>query len=563
MADKKKTRKWVVRAIVAFLVIMLLLTFFSNTIMNATIPKVVAEKSTWGTLSFATTVKGNINIDNKVEYKVPKELAGRKVKSVEITEYDEAIKDQTVAVILEAADEDDETYKTTKETLEEKLKDQEYANRTPATKDTTIEMAEADVKAKEEAVRLAEADLNLANNRDATIAQANQTINDNTPALNAANADFEAASASIEAYNARISEIDTEISSLQDTMLVFERMGTPIPQPTPADAVPVTPEKGSVEELMVQMDNLQMEKISINENLEDAQNRQNNASAEKARLEGIINEATAVLESAETTKTADEARKALEEANKDLAEARTDLSNAQVNAGIESDKKRDSKEKENKEIEDLKKKLEEYEKNMKITEIKAPADGQFFKINVGEGDELTEKTVLFSVLPEDRKGSVEFTVKAEDCKGLAKGMELQPDSNDIDSIIITSIKPDSADPRNSKIVKCDVVSDFLFQDYEISVTISKSNQNYENIVPSSAVIKDNSGEFVYALVESSTPLGSKFTVKKIDVQVEASDGMRTAIKGEKLDSKYQYITRSEEPLKDGDRVRLQDYSKKE
>ena len=80
MADKKKSRKWVVRAIVAFLAILLILTFFSNTIMNATIPKVVAENAVWGNLSFTSTATSTIEVENKIDYKVPKELAGRKIE---------------------------------------------------------------------------------------------------------------------------------------------------------------------------------------------------------------------------------------------------------------------------------------------------------------------------------------------------------------------------------------------------------------------------------------------------------------------------------------------------
>ena len=121
MADKKKTRKWVVRAIVAFHVIMLLSTFFSNTIMNATIPKVVAEYSQRGTLSFAHTAKSTVDIVNKIEYKVPKDLAGRKIKSVDVTNYDMAEKDSTVAVTLETVDEEDDTLQQLKDELKTKL----------------------------------------------------------------------------------------------------------------------------------------------------------------------------------------------------------------------------------------------------------------------------------------------------------------------------------------------------------------------------------------------------------------------------------------------------------
>ena len=563
MADKKKTRKWVVRAIVAFLVIMLLLTFFSNTIMNATIPKVVAEYSQRGTLSFAHTAKSTVDIVNKVEYKVPKDLAGRKIKSVDVTNYDMGEKDKTVAVTLETVDEEDETLQQLKDELKSKLDEKKYDERTPEAEDTSIKTAEESVQMYQDAVTAAQNDLNLAQNRDGTIAAAQATIDANSPALAAATAEFDAASASVETIQGRMSEIDTEIANLQDKLVMYEIAGQEIPEPTPPGSAPVTPEPNTPLEVIVQMDNLNAEKANLAESLEDAQTRVNNSSAEKTRLEGIIGEATGIIEGASSTKTVEEAQKALDEANKSLAEARKSLSDAQVNAGINRDKSADAKQKANDEIEKLQKKIEKIEENNKITEIKCPASGYITNITASEGATLTEDDKLFAIIPEDPKGEVKFSFKTEDVRGMAQGQELVPDSSEFDKCIIKTIKPDPDDPRGTRIVVCEVKAEYLYQDEPITVTAGKSNDQYDCIVPSSAVIKDNSGNFVYALVESSTPLGSKFTVKKIDVEIENSDGARTAIKGEKLDDKYQYVTRSEEPLKDGDRVRLQDYSKKE
>jgi multidrug efflux pump subunit AcrA (membrane-fusion protein) len=100
-------------------------------------------------------------------------------------------------------------------------------------------------------------------------------------------------------------------------------------------------------------------------------------------------------------------------------------------------------------------------------------------------------------------------------------------------------------------------------DEEITVNAGRGNDNYKCVVPSSAVSKDNNGAFVYVIVGSSTPLGDKYNVKRVDVTVEATDGSASAIKGEGLD-KYDVmiVVRSEKPLEDGQRVRLEDYSAK-
>ena len=59
MDDAKyfKNRKWVIKAGIAFLVIMGLLTFFSNTIMNYSLPQVRAQNPTQGSIS--ESIKGS------------------------------------------------------------------------------------------------------------------------------------------------------------------------------------------------------------------------------------------------------------------------------------------------------------------------------------------------------------------------------------------------------------------------------------------------------------------------------------------------------------------------
>ena len=95
----------------------------------------------------------------------------------------------------------------------------------------------------------------------------------------------------------------------------------------------------------------------------------------------------------------------------------------------------------------------------------------------------------------------------------------------------------------------------------LTATADRSNADYEHVIASSAVNEDNSGTFVYVIQEASSPLGDKYTVKRVDVTIEAEDGALTAISGNGIDSGM-IVIRSEEPLQDGDRVRLEDYSSK-
>ena len=59
-------------------------------------------------------------------------------------------------------------------------------------------------------------------------------------------------------------------------------------------------------------------------------------------------------------------------------------------------------------------------------------------------------------------------------------------------------------------------------------------------------------------------LYDKYEVKRVSITVENTDGSLSAIKpssdGESLLNEGMIVTRSEKPLHDGDRVRLEDYS---
>ena len=93
----------------------------------------------------------------------------------------------------------------------------------------------------------------------------------------------------------------------------------------------------------------------------------------------------------------------------------------------------------------------------------------------------------------------------------------------------------------------------------ITVTADKGNATYDHVVPSSAVSEDNSGQFVFVVNQTSGPLGDRYTVRRVSISVLETSGAFCAIQGEGLDN-VMVVTRSEEPLHNGDRVRLEDYS---
>ena len=122
-----------------------------------------------------------------------------------------------------------------------------------------------------------------------------------------------------------------------------------------------------------------------------------------------------------------------------------------------------------------------------------------------------------------------------------------------------NVHPDERNPREKRIVKCSIQGYDIWPGLQLTVTAGRSNADYDHVIPCSAVGEDNAGTYVYVIVESSGPLGDKYTVRRVSVTVEKTDGTLCAISGEGIDQGM-IVTRSEKPLHNGDRVRLEDYS---
>ena len=91
--DGKKRREWVKNAAIIFLTIMLLLTFFSNTIMNYSLPEVATQYVQSG--SITAKVRGTGNVEATDPYNV--EVKGsRVIASVAVKQGDQVEKDQVI-----------------------------------------------------------------------------------------------------------------------------------------------------------------------------------------------------------------------------------------------------------------------------------------------------------------------------------------------------------------------------------------------------------------------------------------------------------------------------------
>ena len=79
MDTNVKRREWVKTVAIIFLAVLLVLTFFSNTIMNASLPEVATQQVTQGTINAKIRASGTIAANETYNVKLTQT---RKIESV-------------------------------------------------------------------------------------------------------------------------------------------------------------------------------------------------------------------------------------------------------------------------------------------------------------------------------------------------------------------------------------------------------------------------------------------------------------------------------------------------
>lgn len=609
MAKGSKRRVKVIKAMIAFVIILGLLTFFSNTIMNLTIPKVMGSYASRGNLSYSNSARGTITVDNQTEIKG---LDGRTVDQVLVGNYD-TVQEGDPIITLKSL-EDSEELESKKASLKELERTAEYESRSPSDEDDFSSYYDT-INMTKETLAEAKDTLSKVQNKSSVEAENKKIIDEESAKQVSLDATVKAAAETVEKIKKDIDAIDAAIVPLQSQIDVYVALGTPTPSPTPvpgtedadtpddsedntADATsdtstdtstdtsadtsstPSTPastpknldadglDKDSptyeMDKLLFKINQYEEEKEALNLQLGSAQARLDEAAGELSACQGKISEAEQEIASLDSLPTEQAAKNAVTSAQNAVNKAQKALNDAYTRAGIDKDKAKDTIEERNKSIEKLKKEIAELEAQAKITEIKAPASGFVYNISVSTGDVLSAKGVIGYILPEqDRACSVTFEFTTAAAQNIWVGMPLEVTSGFIEGCTVASIKPDPNNPRGSRQVKCYVDGSDAWPGEEITVNAGKGNDNYKCVVPASAVNQDNSNDFIYVIEGSSTPLGDKYIVRRVDVTVQATDGAASAISGEGLDKgDVMIVIRSEKPLEDGQRVRLEDYKAK-
>ena len=207
-------------------------------------------------------------------------------------------------------------------------------------------------------------------------------------------------------------------------------------------------------------------------------------------------------------------------------------------------------------IEEQKVKVEKLTQNADEVEVKAKVGGTVSAINVTAGNNAGAETPLMTLNLTDRGYTVKISVTNEQAKKVRVGDSAELVNywygGDIQATL-ENITNDPSNPGKGRLLVFRLTGD-VEPDTNLTLSIGQKSANYDCIVPNSAIRTDSNGTFVLAIVAKSTPLRTRYTATRVDVQELAKDDTVTAVTG--LSSGDFVITTSTKPIEAGTQVRL-------
>ena len=548
---KKKSRKWIIKALIIFLVIMGILTFFSNTIMNMTLTQVSTQQVYGATLSSIARASGTLHANTEKQIKATGDWT---IDEVPVFLYQEVTEGDTLATF--AQPETKEDLEAAKKELEEMDKAMKYADRKPSEYTDYYDMEMAVVDA-EKAVKQAEKNLAAAKNKDTAIAQTKNDISvlqDAIKQLEKDKANLETKKSELEQRrDAAYERIEEAKEALENAQAALAACVTDPADPE-FDQEALDQANQAVADSQKAVEKEQATYNSASEELKSINSQMVDNEAASAKKATELEEKQTDLAEFEALTSVEDAERALKDAKHSLQVARKTLSDTKTNDGISSDQKKDEEQEQLKKREELEKKIKELESFYEITEVKAPISGTLISINVSRGGQCAKDDVMFVIADNTSGYYVDCTVSKKDAENMMVGTEVRTDY--CDSAVVESVRPDPGDPVNSRIVRISVTGYYMVPGaMTINCTISTSNRYYDCVVPKGAVQTDTEGSFIYILVTKNSPLGERYIARKVSVTIVSEDSTSYAIEGPGVSMAY-CIVRTEKPIKNGEQVRL-------
>lgn len=215
-----------------------------------------------------------------------------------------------------------------------------------------------------------------------------------------------------------------------------------------------------------------------------------------------------------------------------------------------------NREDQKKQLEELEKQIEVYENAPETTQITAPVSGKITSVNFTAGESVTSGNTVAAIEIADSGYIVEISMAADQAKKIQVGTPCSIVNSWWYSNItasVVSIRSDASSQGKNRIITITVTGD-VTEGQSLTFSIGDKSQSYDSVLPNSAIREDNDGKFVLVVESKKTPLNVRYTVKRVDIEVLASDDTQSAVSG--LYGSEFVVTNSTSPITDGQQVRL-------
>ena len=223
-----------------------------------------------------------------------------------------------------------------------------------------------------------------------------------------------------------------------------------------------------------------------------------------------------------------------------------------------SDQKHDlDMQKQKAELDEQRALVEELQKNASETIIYAPCGGTVTAVNVAAGDTTIMNDTLAEIELTDQGHIMSFEVSKEKAARLNVGDQAEIENRwntDIRATLV-SMTNSKNNPGTMRVLTFELKGEDVVAGQSLTLSVGQKSQSYEVIIPNSALREDAQGKFVLVVRSKSTPLGNRYSVERVDVEVLANDDNNSAVKGMLTTGEFVVIT-STAPLSSGDEVRL-------
>ncbi|MBQ4058147.1 MAG: HlyD family efflux transporter periplasmic adaptor subunit [Lachnospiraceae bacterium] len=564
--ERELGRKQIIKKVaVIFLATMLVLTFFSNTIMNYSLPEVDTESVTSGVVS--NKVRGQGAVETNSDYEVT--VSGsRVIKEVKVEVGDTVKKGDVLFTFEEAENEDLNTAEDelaqkeltyTKDLLDKLPPD--YTDNNVEIQNAKEALSKAEEQQKEakktkKALKTAKKEKAQLEKDVATQEDEVTTLQEQFDAYGEVG-DYNAAVEAVTTLEEDLGKARLELSDLKEDLKDEQELGGD----TKLIERQIRDKEAEISKKETELKNSKEKVSTLEKILPSYQQTKDKLEKAKKRLEDLNEELTKKTDKVtelEQKPTLEDAKEAVETCKEALEKAIRTLDTTKKLNEVAEQKSDLEMKAAREEIEELRDKVEKLKSSSDIKEVKATDAGVVCQLDYKEGDKVNADTVLAKIQMSESGYLVKIKVTKAQSKLIKVGDEATVENVWDEDLVaeVKSIKADPENPNQSSIVTFEVKGN-VDVGQNLSLSVGDKSNRYDAVVPNSAIKEDSNGKFVLIVTVKGTPLGNRYKIKRADVEVLASDDTSSGVSG----GVYEYdnvVTNSSKPLEEGMQVRLVD-----